>query len=687
MPQLSGIESVLHETRIFQPPKAGALGFSKWHAESMEQYSAMHARSIGDPETFWAEVAAELDWFEPWSKVLEWRPPDAKWFLGAKTNICHNCVTRQVEGGRGDAPAIVWEGEPVGGGSAETRTLTYADLERETAKLANVLRSFGVRKGDVVTIYMGMVPELAIAMLACARIGAPHSVIFGGFSASAIVDRVRDAKSTVILTCDGAWRRGKVVPLKDNVDEACKELESTPDEVEHVLVLERCGNDIARKADRDKDWRELTNAASDDCPCEPLDSEDMLFLLYTSGSTGKPKGIVHTVGGYMVYTYLTSKYVFNLLPDENQLYWCSADIGWVTGHSYIVYGLLPNRVPTLMYEGAPNFPAEDRFWDIIERHKVTQFYTAPTAIRAFMKWGAEHPQKHDLSSLKVLGTVGEPINPEAWMWYRKHIGQDRCPIVDTFWQTETGGHVITPLPGATPTPPGSCTLPFFGIDAAILTEEGEEQPPNTGGLLAIRKPWPAMLRGIHGDRQRFIDTYWSKFTGPWADEARVAGMQAPSPFYFAGDGARRDEHGFFWIMGRVDDVINVSGHRLGTMEVESALVSHESVVEAAVVGMPHEIKGTGIAAFCTLEPHHQPETPEAAADLKDALAKHVAHEIGPIARPDEIRFTDALPKTRSGKIMRRLLRSIAAGDQDIQQDTTTLEDYSVLAKLHEGKEG
>jgi len=509
-----------------------------------------------------------------------------------------------------------------------------------------------------------MVPELAIAMLACARIGAPHSVIFGGFSSQAIVDRVMDASSKTIVTCDGSWRRGSVVPLKENVDVACAELAGTDKEVKNVVVVKRCENEIKWQDGRDHWWHDVVGPQSEECPCEKMDSEDMLFLLYTSGSTGKPKGIMHTTGGYMVYTYLTAKYAFNLVPDQGQVYWCTADIGWVTGHSYIVYGLLPNRVPSLMFEGAPNAPAEDRFWDVVARHKVTQFYTAPTAIRAFMKWGDQHPKKHDLSSLRVLGTVGEPINPEAWMWYHKMIGGEKCPIVDTWWQTETGGQMIFPLPGCTPTVPGSCTLPFFGVDAIIATEDGEELGLNEGGLLAIRKPWPAMLRGVYGDRQRFIDTY---FTG-------VKGM------YMAGDGSRRDERGYFWIMGRVDDVINVSGHRLGTMEVESALVAHPAVVEAAVVGMPHEIKGTGIAAFCTLEPNSQPADDAAEAALIKELRNHVAKEIGAIAKPDLIRFSDALPKTRSGKIMRRLLRDVAAG-KEVTGDTTTLEDRNVLEQL------
>ncbi len=690
----NNIESVLDETRKFPPMPAASLGMSRWHIDSMEHYQALHRQSINEPEAFWGEIAKELHWFTPWSRVLDWNPPDARWFVDGKTNVCYNCVDRQVASGHGDQAAIIWEGEPIPSSPApggtgvspvenqpEVRTLTYADLQKETARCANALKALGVSKGDVVTIYMGMVPELAIAMLACARIGAIHSIIFGGFSSSAIVDRVQDANSKVIITCDGAWRRGSVVPLKANVDQACEQLKSTPEAIEHVLVVRRCGNDIAWDDTRDRWYHQALDAASDDCPCEPMDAEDMLFLLYTSGSTGKPKGIIHTTGGYMVYTYLTSRYVFNLLPDEHQVFWCTADIGWITGHSYIIYGILPNRVPTLMYEGAPNHPGPDRFWDIVERHKVTQFYTAPTAIRAFMKWGDEHPKAHDLSSLKVLGTVGEPINPEAWMWYHTTIGREKCPIVDTWWQTETGGHMLTPLPGATPTKPGSCTTPFFGIDAAILDEQGNELPANAGGLLAIRKPWPSMLRGIYGNRNRFIETYFSKFIVEGNTPANC-----PSPYYFPGDGARRDEDGYFWIMGRVDDVINVSGHRLGTMEVESALVAHESVVEAAVVGMPHEIKGTGIAAFVTLSPEHTPADKDAAEAHKQTLREHVAKEIGAIAKPDMIRFTDALPKTRSGKIMRRLLRSIAAGKDSTNQDTTTLEDFSVLAKLNEGKE-
>jgi len=664
------IESVLNETRIFNPPAASEVGASKWLVGSLDQYKRMYQESIEDPDGFWSRIANELHWFKKWDSVLEWNAPDAKWFDGAKTNVCYNCVDRQVESGHGNDPAIIWEGEPVddAGSPVDVRTLSYKELQEEVSRLANVLKSKGIGKGDIVTIYMGMVPELAIAMLACARIGAPHSVIFGGFSAQAIADRVEDAQSKMILTCDGSWRRGKIVPLKKNVDDAIANMGSECP-VESVLVLNRTNNG-APMGSLDTDWASATNDASPECPCEEMDSEDMLFLLYTSGSTGKPKGIVHTTAGYMVYTYITSKYTFNLIPDQNQVFWCTADCGWITGHSYIVYGILPNRVPTLMYEGGPDYPNGARFWQMVDRHQVTQFYTAPTAIRAFMKWGDEHPESCKLDSLQVLGTVGEPINPEAWMWYRNKIGRGVCPIVDTYWQTETGGHVITPMPGATPTTPGSCTLPMFGIDAAVTDEMGNVAAENTGGLMVIRKPWPAMLRGVYGDRQRFIDTYWS--TVSKGDEL----------YYTAGDGARRDEHGNFWIMGRTDDVINVSGHRLGTMEVESALVAHESVVEAAVVGMPHEIKGTGIAAFVTPAPGF-----EACDELIKSLCDHVAKEIGAIAKPDMIRFTNALPKTRSGKIMRRLLRSIAAGDTEITQDMSTLEDLSVVAKLAEQDEG
>ncbi len=655
----TSVESLLKEDRIFPPHTAQADALGGANVESLEQYHALHARSVADPSGFWGEIAQDFEWFKPWTSVLEWNCPDAKWFVGAQTNVCFNAIDRHVLEGHANDVGLIWEGEPQASGMPEVRHLAYGELQDEVSRFANALKALGVKKGEIVTLYMGMVPELPIAMLACARIGAAHSVIFGGFPAPSIVDRVLDAKSRVIVTCDGAWRRGSVVPLKKNVDEAMQSLVAQGHAIEHCVVLKRTATPIEWNAARDHWWHDVIAKESSECPCEAVDAEDLLFVLYTSGSTGKPKGIRHTSGGYMVYTAYTARMTFNLKPNANHVFWCTADIGWVTGHSYIVYGLLPNRVPTLMYEGAPNFPAEDRFWEIVARHRVTHFYTAPTAIRAFMKWGESHPKKHDLSSLKLLGTVGEPINPEAWIWYHEQIGASRCPIVDTFWQTETGGHVITPLPCATPTVPGSCTLPFFGIDAAIVDETGNELPPNTGGLLVIRKPWPSMLRGIHGDRQRFIDTYWS----------RIAGM------YLAGDGARRDERGYFWIMGRIDDVINVSGHRLGTMEVESALVSHPAVVEAAVVGMPHEIKGTGIAAFVTLS--LQATASEA---LKAELREHVSSVLGAIARPDMLRFTAALPKTRSGKIMRRLLRDVAAGKESTQ-DTSTLDDFGALAAL------
>ncbi|MEX0885335.1 MAG: acetate--CoA ligase [Phycisphaeraceae bacterium] len=651
-----GIDMV-QEDRRFPPPSAFAR---QAHIKSMDEYRRLHRESLEDPDKFWGEQAAQLHWFKKWSRVLEWNLPDAKWFVGGKINACYNAVDRHVDEGFADKLALVWEGEPIEGGKPEVRRYTYGQLQTEISKFANVLKSLGVKKGDRVTIYMPMVPELAIAMLACARIGAPHSIIFGGFSANAIKDRVEDAQSSVLITADGGWRRGKTVPLKDNVNEAVAQA----DIVKHVIVLKRTGQKVETHAGRDHWWHDVMADASDDCPCEPMDSEDLLYILYTSGTTGKPKGIMHTTGGYLVHTYLTSKYVFDLHPeDDSELYWCSADIGWVTGHSYIVYGIMPNRVPTLMYEGAPNAPAEDRFWDIIARHKVTKFYTAPTAIRAFMKWGEEHVKKHDLSSLRVLGTVGEPINPEAWMWYHRIIGREKCPIVDTWWQTETGGHMITPLPGATSAVPGSATYPFFGVDAAIVDQAGNEQPANTRGFLVIRKPWPSMLRGIYGDRERFIKTYWSEIEG----------------VYFAGDSARQDEDGNFWVIGRVDDVLNVAGHRLGTAEVESALVSHPSVAEAAVVGIPHEIKGTGIAAFVTLRGTHQ-----TSEQLRQELIAHVGKEIGAIAKPDQLRFTDGLPKTRSGKIMRRLLREVATSGE-IKGDTTTLEDFNVIAKLS-GKE-
>ena len=646
----SAISSTLHENRTFAPPS----GFTaSANIKSVDEYRALYEKSIREPEQFWAEIAEQHHWFKKWDKVREWQLPDVKWFVGGKTNVAYNCLDLQIERGRGDHTAILWEGEP-----GDLRELTYSQLTKEVCKFANVLKKLGVQKGDRVTIYMPMIPELPIAMLACARIGAPHSVIFGGFSATAISDRVADADSKIIITADGGWRRGKVVPLKDTVDQAVEK----DGRVKTVVVFKRIGNDIKWQAGRDHWWDDLMADASDDCPPEQCDAEDLLFLLYTSGTTGKPKGIMHTTGGYMVYTAYTTRMIFDLKPDD--IYWCTADIGWVTGHSYIVYGVLQNGVTSLMYEGAPNHPDWGRLWSIVQKHKVNIFYTAPTAIRAFMKQGSEIPGEYDLSSLRLLGTVGEPINPEAWMWYHTVIGKEKCPIVDTWWQTETGGILISPLPGITATKPGSATWPFFGVEPAVVDGDGGAVPQGSGGLLVIKQPWPGMLRGIYGDHERYMQTYWSEIEG----------------CYFTGDGARCDEDGCYWLMGRVDDVINVSGHRLGTAEVESALVSHSAVAEAAVVGMPHEIKGTGIAAFVTLKAKVEPSP-----QLKKELLGHVVEQIGAIARPDEIRFTDALPKTRSGKIMRRLLRELAGGGE-IKGDTTTLEDFSVLARLREDEE-
>ena len=643
------IESVLREQRIFHPPAE----FSVQANLSRAEYEARLRQAQQDLEGFWSDVANELDWFARWEKVLEWKPPFAKWFVGAKTNLAHNCIDRHLKTWRRNKAAIIWEGEP-----GETRVLTYHDLHREVCRFANMLRLLGVGRGDRVGIYLPMVPEAAIAMLACARIGAVHSVVFGGFSADALRSRLADAEAKVLVTADGGYRRGAIVPLKANADEALRDAPS----VEHVIVLRRTGETVAMKGGRDRWWHELAEKVSDECPAEPLDAEHPLFILYTSGTTGKPKGVVHTTGGYMVHTYITAKWVFDLKDDDT--YWCTADVGWVTGHSYVVYGILANGATTLMYEGAPNYPEPDRFWEIVDKYGVTILYTAPTAIRSFMKWGREWPRRHRLSSLRLLGTVGEPINPEAWIWYHEEIGKRRCPIVDTWWQTETGGILITPLPGVTPTKPGSATLPFPGVFAEVVSRDGTPVEPNRGGYLVIRKPWPGMMRTIYGDPDRYVQQYWSQIPGS----------------YFTGDGARRDEDGYFWIMGRIDDVVNVAGHRLGTMEVESALVSHPAVAEAAVVGRPDEIKGQAIVAFVTLEAGYKPTE-----ELKLELRDHVAKEIGAFARPEEIRFTDALPKTRSGKIMRRLLRDVAAGKETVG-DTTTLEDLSVLARLREEEE-
>jgi acetyl-CoA synthetase len=646
----SNIDSVLNETRVFEPSSE----FSRQaHIKSLEDYEQIYAEAEANPEKFWARIASELHWFRKWDKVLEWELPWAKWFVGGQTNISYNCLDRHVATWRRNKAAIIWEGEP-----GEVRTLTYQQLLNEVSKFASVLKQLGVGKGDTVAIYMGMTPELPIAMLACARIGATHSVVFGGFSATALVDRINDAQCKAVITQDGAYRRGTEIPLKATVDEA---LDACPS-VQTVIVYKRTGTETQMRGGRDHWWHDVMADASDQCEAEPLDAEHPLYILYTSGSTGKPKGVVHTTGGYSVGTYITAKWVFDLKDED--VYWCTADIGWVTGHSYIVYGPLQNGATTLMYEGAPNHPEPDRFWRIIERHTVNIFYTAPTAIRAFMKWGERWPRRYQMNSLRLLGTVGEPINPEAWMWYREVIGRGRCPVVDTWWQTETGMIMITPLPGAIPTKPGSATRPFPGVAADVVTRGGEPVPPGSGGYLVIKQPWPAMLRTIYGDPDRYVKQYWSEIPG----------------MYFASDGARKDQDGYFWIMGRVDDVLNVSGHRLSTMEVESALVAHSKVAEAAVVGRPDEIKGEAISAFVTLESGNDPSD-----GLKEELRKWVTHEIGALARPDDIRFTETLPKTRSGKIMRRLLRELATSGE-VRGDITTLEDFAVLAKLKEEEE-
>jgi acetyl-CoA synthetase len=641
------IESTLQETRIFSPPPEFSANA---HIKSFAEYEQIYAQAAENPEEFWASAAENLHWFKKWDTVLKWTEPHAEWFVGGKINASYNCLDRHLENHRKNKAAIIWEGEP-----GETRTLTYQQLHRQVCKFANVLKKVGIKTGDRIALYMPLVPELAIAMLACARIGATHTVIFGGFSADAIRDRVNDGECKLIVTADGGFRRGAEIKLKETVDKA---VEQTPS-VENVIVYKRTGSNVAMKIGRDYWWHELMETVSDDCPAEELDSEHPLFILYTSGTTGKPKGILHTTGGYMTATYLTSKWIFDLRDEDT--YWCTADIGWVTGHSYVVYGPMANGTTVFMYEGAPNHPEPDRFWRIIERHKINILYTAPTAIRAFIKWGEQYPLKHDLSSLRLLGTVGEPINPEAWMWYHTIIGKGKCPIVDTWWQTETGAIMISPLPGATPTVPGTATRPFPGILMDIQTKDGKSVGTNEGGYLVVTKPFPSMLRTIWGDDERYQKTYWSEIPG----------------VYFAGDGARRDEHGYFWIMGRVDDVINVSGHRLGTAEVESALVSHPAVAEAAVVGRPDELKGQAISAFVTLEGGRT-----GGDELKQELRTHVTKEIGALARPDDIRFTDALPKTRSGKIMRRLLRELASNGT-VAGDLTTLEDFSVLEKLRE----
>ncbi len=649
-PRSTNLDSMLREDRVFPPPAEFA---AKARIKTLAEYQQACRFAERDPEAFWGEIARELYWKEPWRDVLHWDLPWAQWFVGGKMNLSFNCLDHQIALGRGHKAAILWEGEP-----GEVRSLTYQQVLEDVCRMANGLKALGIQPGDRVAIYMGMCPELAIALLACARIGAVHSVIFGGFSANALLDRINDAQAVAVITQDGSWRRGSEVRLKQAVDEA---LGSCPT-VKSVVVYRRTESEITMVEGRDHWWHELLEASETLCEPEMVDSEHPLFILYTSGTTGKPKGIVHTTGGYAVGVYYTAREVFDLSEDD--VFWCTADIGWVTGHSYVVYGPLQNGVTTVMYEGAPNWPEPDRFWQMIDRHKVSIFYTAPTAIRAFTKWGTAYPRKHKLDSLRLLGTVGEPINPEAWMWYHKEIGHERCPIVDTWWQTETGMIMISPLPGVVAAKPGSATLPLPGVIADVVTREGEPVPAGSGGLLVIRKPWPAMARTIYGDPDRYLKQYWSDIPG----------------CYFTGDGARKDKDGYFWIMGRVDDVINVSGHRLGTMEIESALVAHPKVAEAAVVGRPDELKGQAIAAFVTLESGYAPSE-----ELKQELRGWVTKEIGALARPDDLRFSEALPKTRSGKIMRRLLRELATTG-DVKGDVTTLEDLSVIAKLREEDE-
>ncbi|MFT5523380.1 MAG: acetyl-CoA synthetase [Pirellulaceae bacterium] len=644
------IETAMKEDRKFPPPVEFA---SRSLFGSLEAYQEIYDEAKADPEAFWGKLGEEeLHWFKPFEKVLEWDEPHAKWFVGGQTNVSYNCLDAHVNSNRRNKAAIIWEGEP-----GDQRTITYDQLHQEVCKFANVLKGLGVVQGDVVSIYMPMTPELAVAMLACARIGAIHSVIFAGFSAEAIADRNNDANAKIQLTSDYAWRRGKKLALKAIVDEA---LAKSPT-VEKCIVLKRIGDECNMEEGRDIWWHDAVGAASVDCPATPLDSETSLFILYTSGSTGKPKGIRHTTAGYNLYAKKTFEWVFDHRDDD--IFWCTADCGWITGHSYVVYGPLSAGATVLMYEGAPNWPEDDRFWDIIERHRVSILYTAPTAIRAFIKWGDQHVDKHDLSSLRLLGTVGEGINPEAWMWYHEKIGYEKCPIVDTWWQTETGGIMMSPLPGAIDTKPGSCTKPMPGIIPAIVDETGDEVEKGYGGMLCIAKPWPGMLRGIYGDEERYKDQYWTTIKG----------------MYLTGDNARQDDDGYYWIMGRIDDVINVAGHRMSTIEIESALVSHPLVAEAAAVGRPDEIKGQAIAVFVTLRDAEPTE------ELRQELRQHVGKEIGAHAKPDDIRFAQAVPKTRSGKIMRRLLRDIAAGNQTTQ-DTSTLEDFSVIAKLRGDEE-
>ncbi len=636
------IEALLSELRVFEPPEA-------FRAQAVVSDPAVYQDANADHEAFWAEQAEQLSWYRPWDSVMDWNPPWVTWFAGGVLNASVNCFDRHVEVGGGDKVAYHWEGEP-----GDTRTITYRELLEDVCRLANALRSLGVGKGDRVNIYLGMVPELPIAMLACARIGAPHSVVFGGFSAESLRDRINDAEAKVLITADGAWRRGTIVPLKDNADQALEECPS----IEHVITVRRCGNEHAFTEGRDHWYHELVADQPASCEPEQMGAEDLLYLLYTSGTTGKPKGIAHTTGGYLTQVAATHRMIFDIHDDD--VFWCAADCGWVTGHSYIVYGPLANHTTGIMYEGAPDWPDKDRWWSIVERYGATILYTAPTAIRAFMRWGTEFPQRHDLSSLRLLGSVGEPINPEAWMWYWEFIGTERCPVVDTWWQTETGAILITPLPGITPLKPGSATFPFPGIEADVVDEAGATVALGGGGYLVLRHPWPAIARTIWGDPDRYVETYFAKY-GP--------------EVYVAGDGARRDEEGYFWLLGRIDDVMNVAGHRLSTFEIESALVDNPAVAEAAVVSKPHEIKGEGIVAFVTLKSGYEGDEV-----MLQELREHVAKVIGPIAKPDVIIFTPDLPKTRSGKIMRRLLRDVARGNT--LGDVTTLANAEIVDQIH-----
>ncbi|WP_324716526.1 acetate--CoA ligase [Carboxydochorda subterranea] len=635
------IEALLDERRRYRPPE-------EFVARANVRDPDVYRQADEDFEGFWSRFAGELDWFRKWDRVLEWNPPDARWFIGGKLNASVNCVDRHLATPRKNKAAIIWEGEP-----GDTRVLTYQELSREVNRFANVLRSLGVKKGDRVTIYLPMIPELPISMLACARIGAPHSVVFGGFSPTALASRIEDSGSRILITCDGYYRRGELIPQKARADEAAQKSGG----IEKVIVVRRAGNDVPMQPGRDLWWHELMEGARGVAAPEEMDAEDMLFMMYTSGTTGKPKGVVHTTGGYLVGVYATTKWVFDL--HEEDTYWCSADIGWITGHSYIVYGPLSNGATTVMYEGSPDWPDKDRLWQMVERYRVNIFYTAPTAIRQFMQWGEQYPARHDLSSLRLLGSVGEPINPEAWVWYHRVIGGGRCPIVDTWWQTETGMIMITPLPGITETKPGSATRPFPGVRAAVLDENGQPVPPGGGGYLALLRPWPAMLRTIWGDHDRYVAQYWSR----WNRET-----------YYPGDGAKWDEDGYFWVLGRVDDVMNVAGHRLSTMEIESALVEHPAVAEAAVIGALHPIKGQVPVAFVILKSGHA-----GSPALEQELKQKVAEVISPIARPDRVVFTPDLPKTRSGKIMRRLLRDIAEGKE--LGDVTTLRNPEVAEEL------